>query len=266
MGVVIDHREDLRLIIKGLQSQGKRVVFTNGVFDLLHVGHIRSLIDARSRGEFLVVAANSDTSVKKLKGPDLPIIPWKERAEVLAALECVDYVTILEEQSADDLLAYLKPNIHAKGTDYTPENVPERETVLGYGGDIAIVGDPKKHSTTDILGRVGALFTGKKNAVAGKKMKQEKPVKTASKKAVATKKNKNTPVKKTELKKSKTRAKAASGKPSTKANKKIAKKPAAPLVKKKTSKKLGAKKPDAKKSEAKKKVRKPGKSRELNAY
>lgn len=263
MGVVIEHREDLRLIIKGLQSQGKSVVFTNGVFDLLHVGHIRSLIDARSRGDFLVIAVNSDASVRKLKGPQLPVIPWKERAELLTALECVDYVTVLEEHTADDLLEYLKPNVHAKGTDYTPETVPERETVLGYGGDIAIVGDPKKHSTTNILGRVGEILTGKKSTAVVKELKQTavkntKPAaKTKSKtvgaankaKAANDSKTKKSATKKTAVNKmtagkKKTAAQKTGAKSKTTVAKKKTTKAKAPAVKtkKKTTKKAAKKK------------------------
>jgi len=183
MGTFVDNRDELRMIIKSLQSHGKQVVFTNGVFDLLHVGHIRSLIDARSRGDFLVIAVNSDRSVKQLKGPSLPVTPLKERVELLCALGCVDYVTVLEETSADDLLDFFRPNIHAKGRDYTEGNVPERDTVLAYGGSIAIVGDSKKHSTTQLLVKIKKLTLKKTKAssASGGTRKKKKVTKKVTK-------------------------------------------------------------------------------------
>lgn len=220
MGIPVESREDLRQIVRGLQSQGKRTVFTNGIFDLLHVGHVRSLVDARSRGDFLVVAVNSDAAARSLKGAGLPIHPLKERIEVLCALECVDYVTVLDDATADDLLTYLRPSIHAKGTDYTPDTVPERETVLGYGGEIVIVGDPKEHSTTSLLDKIGRLHA--------KKAKAKTKAKT---KAAATKKKKKVTKKKAAPKKKKKAAKST-------AKKAMKKKAAAPkrAVKKKTGK------------------------------
>ncbi len=137
--------------IEQLKKQGKRIVFTNGGFNLLHVGHIRALADARSRGDVLVVALNSDSSIKRLKGADYPLLPASERLELLAACEVVDLLTIFTGPTVDSLLLKLKPHVHAKGTDYTEETVPERETVLSYGGEIAIVGDPKDHSSTNII-------------------------------------------------------------------------------------------------------------------
>ncbi|MEQ8768397.1 MAG: D-glycero-beta-D-manno-heptose 1-phosphate adenylyltransferase [Planctomycetota bacterium] len=151
--VVADHGT-LADILLALRSQGKKVVFANGCFDILHVGHIRYLQDAKSRGDYLVVAVNADASVKKLKGKGHPINVEDERAEVLAALECVDYVTIFTEDTADEILLKLKPDFHAKGTDYTPKTVPELETVLSFGGEVLIVGDPKDHSTSDVLQRI----------------------------------------------------------------------------------------------------------------
>ncbi len=150
MGIRIDDHGTLRHIISGLQAEGKTVVFTNGVFDLLHVGHVRALVDARSRGDCLVLGVNSDASVQALKDPDLPLVPEGERAEILCALSCVDYVTLFTDRSADGILLALKPDIHCKGTDYTEATVPERETVLSFGGRIAIVGDPKDHSSTEM--------------------------------------------------------------------------------------------------------------------
>jgi D-beta-D-heptose 7-phosphate kinase/D-beta-D-heptose 1-phosphate adenosyltransferase len=154
MGEIVRDHARLRDLVRALQRDGKKVVFTNGCFDLLHVGHIRYLTDARSRGDALVLAINSDRSVRGLKGPDRPIMPEDERAEILAALRAVDYVTIFEDPTADRILDLLRPDIHAKGLDYTELSVPERATVLAYGGQIAIAGDPKDHSTKDLLSRI----------------------------------------------------------------------------------------------------------------
>jgi rfaE bifunctional protein nucleotidyltransferase chain/domain len=148
---IIKNRDELAKKIEELKKQGKRIVLTNGGFNLLHVGHIRSLIDAKKHGDILVVAVNSDTSLKKLKGDDYPIIPEAERIEVLAALECIDFLTIFSESTVDNLLLKLKPHVHAKGTDYSKETILERETVLSYGGETAIVGDPKYHSSSNII-------------------------------------------------------------------------------------------------------------------
>ena len=148
---IIKNRDELAKKIEELKKQGKRIVLTNGGFNLLHVGHIRSLIDAKKHGDILLVAVNSDTSLKKLKGDDYPIIPEKERLEILAALECIDFLTIFSESTVDNLLLKLKPHVHAKGTDYSKETILERETVLSYGGETAIVGDPKDHSSSNII-------------------------------------------------------------------------------------------------------------------
>jgi len=139
------------------KAAGKRVVFTNGTFDLLHVGHLRSLVDARARGDVLVVALNSDASVRSYKGPHLPIQPEDERAELVAGLRWVDYVTIFDEPTVDRLLRLLEPHVHAKGTEYDPETIPERDSVLSYGGEIAIVGDPKAHSSSWLMARIRQL-------------------------------------------------------------------------------------------------------------
>lgn len=148
---IINDREKLARTIESLKKQGKRIVLTNGGFNLLHVGHIRSLADARRHGDILVVAVNSDASLKKLKGDDYPVIPEDQRLEVLAALSCVDFVTLFSELTADRILLELKPHLHAKGTDYSKEGILERETVLSYGGDTVIVGDSKSHSSSGII-------------------------------------------------------------------------------------------------------------------
>lgn len=147
---VADHSE-LAAIVKRLKGEGKRVVLANGCFDVLHVGHIRYLRGAKREGDALVVAVNSDKSVARLGKRNRPLIPERERVEILEALEMVDYLTLFDEETVDSLIRELEPDVHAKGTDYTEETVPERETVLSYGGRIAIVGDPKDHSSTALI-------------------------------------------------------------------------------------------------------------------
>ncbi|MBW2121910.1 MAG: adenylyltransferase/cytidyltransferase family protein [Deltaproteobacteria bacterium] len=147
----IADQEDLLKIVDRLKSRGKRIVLTNGCFDLLHVGHIRCLRGAKELGDVLIVAVNSDESMRKLKRAGRPIMPEGERVEILEALECVDYITLFSEEKVDRLLLALKPHVHAKGTDYTEETVPERGAVLSYCGEIAIVGDSKSHSTTELI-------------------------------------------------------------------------------------------------------------------
>ena len=151
--IVVDH-ETLRAEVESLRAEGRRVVFANGCFDLLHVGHVRYLEGAKACGDVLLVALNDDESIRALKGPGRPVQPIHERMEVIGALRCVDLVTRFADGTVDALLTRLKPDVHAKGTDYTVETVPERETVLAYGGEIAIVGDPKDHSSTEILARL----------------------------------------------------------------------------------------------------------------
>ena len=148
---IVKNRSALAKTIISLKEKGKKIVLTNGGFNLLHVGHLRSLIDSKSRGDILVVALNGDRSLKKLKGKNYPIVPEDQRLQIIAAVECVDYVTVFNEPTADSILLQLKPHIHAKGTDYSKSSILERETVLSYGGEIAIVGDPKNHSTTNIV-------------------------------------------------------------------------------------------------------------------
>ena len=157
MGLVLSVPE-LRRRIGELKSQGKKVAFANGHFDLLHVGHLRYLRSARAEGDALVVAINDDASVERLKGPGRPLVPAAERAELLAALEPVDFVVIFEGDSPAPLLADLQPDVHCKGTDYgTPERVPEYEVVRAYGGRTALVGDPKDHATSELIATIRAL-------------------------------------------------------------------------------------------------------------
>lgn len=154
MGSVLRDHAQLARELDARRAKGQTVVFTNGAFDLLHVGHLRTLQGARDLGDCLVVAINSDASVRASKGPGRPVVPEGERSELLCGLACVDYVTVFDTPTVDPLLLKLKPDVHAKGTDYTPETVPERATVLSYGGRIAITGDPKNHSTTELAERL----------------------------------------------------------------------------------------------------------------
>jgi D-glycero-beta-D-manno-heptose 1-phosphate adenylyltransferase len=157
MGIVLT-LDALRPRVRTLQAQGHRIAFANGHFDLLHVGHLRYLEAARAEGQVLVVAINDDESVARLKGPGRPVVPAAERAELLAALEPVDYVVIFQGDSPAPLLAELRPDVHCKGTDYgSPERVPEYEVVRAYGGRTALVGDPKDHATSDLISKVKAL-------------------------------------------------------------------------------------------------------------
>ena len=143
--------EALQPLVKEMKQQGRKVVLANGCFDWLHVGHVRYLWEARQLGDCLVVAVNADASVRALKGPPRPLMPEQERAEILAALACVDYVLVFEELNVERVLRSLQPHVHCKGTDYSEQTVPEREVVLSYGGRIAIAGDPKDHSTRSLL-------------------------------------------------------------------------------------------------------------------
>ena len=150
-------REELIQRVASARESGARIVFANGCFDVIHVGHVRYLAGARELGDLLIVGINSDHQVAIQKGPGRPILPARERAEIVAALESVNYVTIFEEPTVEELLLALKPDIHAKGTDYTTETVPERDVVRSYGGRVAIVGDPKDHSTSAIIARLGGV-------------------------------------------------------------------------------------------------------------
>jgi rfaE bifunctional protein nucleotidyltransferase chain/domain len=140
------------------RSRGRRVVLANGCFDLLHVGHVRYLSAARGLGDALVVGLNSDASVRRLKGPGRPVIPADERAELIGALASVDLVVVFDDDSAEALIARLRPDVHAKGTDYTEESVPERAAVLAAGGRVAIAGDPKSHATRDLIAAIMTRF------------------------------------------------------------------------------------------------------------
>jgi rfaE bifunctional protein nucleotidyltransferase chain/domain len=146
-------RDRLVDLVRADRRAGRTVAFANGIFDLLHAGHIRYLQAASREADRLIVAVNDD-AVASTKGPGRPILGAPERAELVAALRGVDYVVIFPEPTVESLLTLLKPDVHCKGTDYTSDSVPERDTVLAYGGRIAIVGDPKDHSTRDLLARI----------------------------------------------------------------------------------------------------------------
>lgn len=144
-------REQARELAEEWRRAGEKIILTNGCFDLLHVGHIRYLHAAKQLGGKLVVALNADESVRKIKGEGRPLMPESERAEILAALSDVDAIVIFSEPDVRAVIRELRPDVQAKGTDYTAESVPERDEVMAYGGRVAIVGDPKDHSTTEIL-------------------------------------------------------------------------------------------------------------------
>jgi rfaE bifunctional protein nucleotidyltransferase chain/domain len=139
--------------VREWRAAGEKITLTNGCFDVLHVGHVRYLRGARDLGGKLVVAVNSDASVRTLKGSGRPRVPENERAEIMAALTDVDAVIVFDAPDVRELIRLIRPDVHAKGTDYTAENVPERDVVIACGGRVAIVGDPKDHSTTDFLRR-----------------------------------------------------------------------------------------------------------------
>ena len=149
-------RADVAALGERLHREGRRIAFANGCFDVLHVGHVRYLQGARQEGDVLVVGINSDRSVAALKAPGRPVLRAEARCELVAALECVDYVVVFDELTAEGVLRELRPDVHCKGTDYTIETVPEREVMKQLGGRIAIVGDPKDHATRDLLARVRA--------------------------------------------------------------------------------------------------------------
>jgi D-beta-D-heptose 7-phosphate kinase / D-beta-D-heptose 1-phosphate adenosyltransferase len=143
--------DELGSRLRPLRERGGRVVFTNGCFDLLHVGHVRYLTQARSLGEALVVGINTDASVRRLKGKGRPIVPEEERAELIAALGCVDFVTLFDEPTPEKLLAYLRPEVHVKGGDYHAEDLPETPLVRSWGGTVMILPFTPGRSTTGLL-------------------------------------------------------------------------------------------------------------------
>ena len=148
--------DDLRDALARERAAGRTIAFANGCFDVLHVGHVRYLQDAAKEADVLVVAVNGDASVRALKGDGRPVMNEAERAEIIAALDGVDYVTIFHDATPGRLLGELRPDVQCKGTDYTADSVPEAAIVRGYGGRVAIVGDPKDHSTTALLEKMKA--------------------------------------------------------------------------------------------------------------
>jgi len=157
MGQIIRELAELKRIIDEEKERGRKVVFGNGCFDLLHVGHVRYLKGAKALGDVLIVAVNDDSSVTGLGKRKQVVTPARERVEIIAAIEGVDYVILFSEPNVESLLRILQPHIHAKGTDYTEESVPEGEIVRAYGGRVAIVGDPKDHSTRDLIKTIKEL-------------------------------------------------------------------------------------------------------------
>jgi rfaE bifunctional protein nucleotidyltransferase chain/domain len=149
---------ELKAIVSKIHGEGGKIVFANGCFDLLHAGHVRYLKSAKEMGDVLILGINSDSCVEALKGKGRPLQPEEHRAEILASLDCVDYVLVFDALTVDGILEELKPDVHAKGTDYTEETVPERETVRAYGGQVAIAGDPKDHSTRDLIHTILTKF------------------------------------------------------------------------------------------------------------
>jgi rfaE bifunctional protein nucleotidyltransferase chain/domain len=153
--------EEAGALAARLHAEGKRVVLANGCFDLLHVGHVRYLAAARALGDVLFVGLNSDAAVTRIKGPGRPLMPAAERLELLEALRAVDHVVVFDEDTADRLVGLVRPDIHAKGTDYTEATVPEAAAVRTAGGRVAIVGDPKGHATRDVIARIRERFDGR---------------------------------------------------------------------------------------------------------
>jgi rfaE bifunctional protein nucleotidyltransferase chain/domain len=155
------------------RSAGRRIVFANGAFDLFHAGHVRYLEAAREEGDWLAVGVNSDESIRRAKGPARPIVLEPERAEIVAALGCVDAVVVFGEDSPAGLIGRLRPDVHAKGTDYTEESVPERAAVAAYGGRTVIVGDPKDHATTDLIEKIKLSALSSQPSARGPKLKAD---------------------------------------------------------------------------------------------
>jgi rfaE bifunctional protein nucleotidyltransferase chain/domain len=149
-------RSDLITIVETEKRSGKRMVLANGCFDVLHVGHVRYLEAAKALGDLLIVGVNSDEQARRLKGEGRPLQPEDQRAEIISSIAAVDLVTIFSEPTVTELLLALKPDIHAKGTDYTEDSVPERNVVRSFGGRVAIVGDPKDHSSSEMIKTVSS--------------------------------------------------------------------------------------------------------------
>lgn len=148
--------EELPRLRAAATAAGRTIAMANGIFDLFHVGHLRYLEGAKAEADLLVVAVNSDHSTKLNKGPSRPVIPERERAEIVAALRCVDHVVLFDTKDVISVIRLLKPDVQVKGTDYTPETIPEAAEVRSYGGRVAVAGDPKDHSTTELLGKLDA--------------------------------------------------------------------------------------------------------------
>ena len=151
-------REEIRKIAAELKAKGKKIVLANGCFDLIHIGHIRYLREAKSYADVLIVAINSDESVRSLKGPGRPLLPERERAEIVDSLEMVDYVFIFDEPDVREILRELRPDYHAKGGDYTPETVPEKDVAEAVGAKVIITGGGKVRSTSEIIKRIKELY------------------------------------------------------------------------------------------------------------
>ncbi len=152
----IYQRSELTFLAERVRCTGSQIILANGCFDVIHVGHVRYLAGAKKLGGFLIVGINSDAQVRILKGGGRPFQPETERAEIVAAFRFVDAVTIFDEPNVEQLIRVIHPDIHAKGTDYTVDSVPERETVIACGGRVAIVGDPKDHSSTGLIETIGS--------------------------------------------------------------------------------------------------------------
>ena len=160
MNAPILDEDDAVVAVRRARTDGQSIAFANGVFDLLHVGHVRYIQDAARVADLLVVAVNSDASVRTIKGEGRPLVPEGERAELVSALRGVGLVTIFSEASPRSLLSRIRPDFHCKGTDYTPESVPERDLVESWGGRVVIVGDPKDHSSTELIERLAPRPSG----------------------------------------------------------------------------------------------------------
>ena len=156
MARIILDIDQLKKVLDAQRASGKTIVFGNGAFDLFHVGHVRYILGAKQQGDILILAVNSDSSVSGNKGPGRPVYPLEERIEILAAMRDVDYITAFDDATVDRLLETLRPHVHAKGTDYRLENLPERKTVERLGIRLASVGDPKNHSTSQVLSKLKA--------------------------------------------------------------------------------------------------------------